>query len=389
MLYPPLYIGGYMADKYIRHFTMADIWRIILYMKTKYPALTRAKIPFEITHSDSLLKWLMKIAEARPFLDEYIGTPQEVKLLRRAKIKAVTYSNQIEGNHLSELDVSAVLNGKKIKGSAQDIKEIGNYRAALDYVEQIAKEKGSIRKSDFYDIQRLVTKDLLPEKQIGKIRTIPVSIVNSSTKEIIEACPEPHLLKDLVDELWVWLDDTTGVNPFLRAFAFHFIAVSIHPFADGNGRSVRLMQHLLLLKGGESIARLVPSETVIMRERDRYYSTLRQSRALNSLTPILEFLAECFALSAQDVVKEGKALLKEKTARKPNSRKDKILKYARGNSSFTAGDIVSFMSDIPRRTIERDLALLVKEKLLVATGENKARVYKMAATTKQTKTKSK
>jgi hypothetical protein len=74
-----------------------------------------------------------------------------------------------------------------------------------------------------------------------------VSIINASTGEKIDECPQPHELKDLLDDLWRWLDDTKNMSPFARAFAFHFIAVSIHPFADGNGRTVRLMQHLLLL----------------------------------------------------------------------------------------------------------------------------------------------
>jgi hypothetical protein len=99
----------------------------------------------------------MRIAEARPFLDEYLGTPQELKLLRRAKIKAVTYSNQIEGNHLGESEVDSVLKGKKVKGTAEEIKEIANYRTALDYVEKLAEDKRKLKPSDFCDIQRLVT----------------------------------------------------------------------------------------------------------------------------------------------------------------------------------------------------------------------------------------
>ncbi|MBC7467284.1 MAG: Fic family protein [Bdellovibrio sp.] len=50
------------------------------------------------------------------------------------------------------------------------------------------------------------------------------------------------------------------MTPFVKAFAFHYLAVAIHPFVDGNGRTVRLRQHLLLLKSGEQIARFVPIE---------------------------------------------------------------------------------------------------------------------------------
>jgi Fic family protein len=345
----------------------------------KYPALKHAKIPHEVVISNALLPWLLKIAEARPFLDEYLGTPQELKLLRRAKIKAVTYSNQIEGNQLDELEVTAVLQGRRVTASPHELKEIGNYRTALEYVEKLASDQRIFKQADFRDIQRLVTHGLLPEKQSGRIRTIPVSIINSGTGEKIEDCPEPHFLKDLLDELWLWLEENEEIDPFLRAFAFHYIAVAIHPFADGNGRSVRLAQHLLLLKGGQRIARMVPSETVIMRQRDRYYASIRQSRALGSLNPLLEFLAECFAIAAQEVVAEGKSLLRNNAILNPTGRHDKIMSFAKRRKIFSMGEIVTLLPDVPRRTLERDVATLVQEGLLVAKGEKKARVYRIKA----------
>lgn len=349
---------------------MADTWSM------DYPALKRAKIPCEINLSNPLISWLMKIAEARPFLDEYLGTPQEPKLLRRAKIKAVTYSNQIEGNHLDESDVDSVLKGKKVQASTQEIKEIANYRTALDYVEKLATDKRKLRPSDFCDIQRLVTTGLLDEKQVGRFRTISVSIVNSATNEKIDDCPEPHRLKELVDELWRWLDDSDGVDPFIVAFGFHYIAVAIHPFADGNGRTVRLMQHLLLLRAGQRIARIVPSETVIMRERDRYYSTIRQAKSLQALHPFLEFLAECFAVAAQEVVAEGRALLRSKADSQPKARRERILAFARKQKTFSISEVLPFCTDVPRRTVERDLSELVKQKRLVAIGDKKGRMYR-------------
>ena len=232
----------------------------------------------------------MRIAEAKPFLNESLETPLEVKLQHRARVRAlVTFSNQIEGNPLGEKEVTALLDGKRVAGSANSIKEIRNYFDALEYVERLAKDSRKLRVADFCDIQKLVTRDLIAERQWGKIRSVQVVIANAETREVIERCPEPHALKELLEELWEWLEETSKLNAFARAFAFHFIAVAIHPFADGNGRSVRLMQHLLLLKGGEGIARFVPSETAIMRKRDQYYASIRQSRALESLDPCSSF----------------------------------------------------------------------------------------------------
>ncbi len=346
-------------------------------MGSRYPALKRAKIPFEINNTDKLVKWLMQISESKPFLDEYLGSPLEVSLVRKAKVRAITYSNQIEGNELNEGEVTAVLKGQRVAGTSKDIKEVQNYHAALDYVEVLAEDKRPLKISDLCDIQRLVTEGTIPEKQCGRIRTIPVSIVNASTGEKIENCPEPHQLKELLAELWVWLDGTDEINPFIRAFAFHFIAVSIHPFADGNGRTVRLMQHLLLLRSGQKIARFVPSETAIMRERDRYYSAIRQSRVLNSIHPIVEFLAECFAHSASEVVEEGRKLLRATAGKTPQARHQKIISHAKKKKKFSIQDVLAWIPDVPRRTIERDLSVLVKNRTLKAQGETKSRTYSL------------
>ena len=354
---------------------MADKWRIISLMDNRYPHLRRLKIPHEVTNTDAMVSCLMRIAETKPFLDEYLGTPQEVKLLRKAKVRAITYSNQIEGNQLGETEVTAVLLGKKVAGSRKDIKEVQNYHEALDYAERLIEDSRLIRLADMCDLQRLVTQGLIEDRQCGRVRTIPVSIVNAATGEKIDECPKPHELKDLLDDLWRWLEDTKNMNPYTRAFAFHFIAVSIHPFADGNGRTMRLMQHLLLLHGGQRLARFVPSETTIMQNRDRYYTVIRQSRSLGSLHPILEFLAECFAVSAESVVEEGRKLLRESAGKTPEARQRKILLHAKRAETFSMQDVVGWLPAIPRRTLERDVAGLVKKRALKASGQLKARIY--------------
>src|SRR4051794_9066246 len=117
-------------------------------MTKRYPALAHHAIPSEILFTDVLVDSLMRIAETKPLLDEYLGTPQEVSLLRRAKVRAITYSNAIEGNSLKELEVTAVLAGKKVAGTPKDVREVQNYQEALDYVERLAEDSRPLKLSD-------------------------------------------------------------------------------------------------------------------------------------------------------------------------------------------------------------------------------------------------
>lgn len=344
---------------------------------SKYKSLDHQKIPVHFEYTNKLIQVLMRIAETKPYLEQYMGRPLEVQLLRQAKILAITYSNQIEGNKLEERSVTRALKEKKSDDEDKDIIEVRNYSDALEYVETLAAEKNMIRVRDMCDIQKLITKNLLNDKkQWGNVRTIQVNIVDAVTGKKIDTVPEPHFLNDLLSDLWSWLDDNSDLNPFIRAFAFHYLAVAIHPFADGNGRSMRLMQHLILLKSGEQIVRFVPSETAIMATRDKYYSSIRQCKSLASLNPIIEYLAECFATAAEKVIADSKKLIKKSLDKKPEARREKIINLSRQKKEFTIQDVMKTLEDVPRRTIERDLKTLVLDKKLKSSGAKKTRTYR-------------
>lgn len=53
----------------------------------------------------------------------------------------------------------------------------------------------------------------------------------------------------------------------------------IHPFADGNGRTARLLTLLLLYRSGYSVGRYISLERVIEDSRDTYYEALERSSA--------------------------------------------------------------------------------------------------------------
>jgi len=340
---------------------------------SKYKSLESLGIPYNIEFSNKLSNLLMRIAECKPFFKSSVSHSLKVNLLRNAKVKAITYSNQIEGNPLKEEDVQKLIYSKKSTEHIQQI-EIQNYADALDFLEKLALDKRFISINDFCDIQKLVTSGLLKKDQVGRIRTIPVSIVNVSTGNKIDSCPEPHMLKEALKDLWQWQEDTKEINPYARAFAFHFIAIAIHPFADGNGRTIRLMQHFLLLHSGEELARYIPSETAIMKHRKEYYAVICQTKKLGRLTPMLEFLADCFCEVAESVTKEARKILR-KESYTPENRQHEIIKLVKKKKEIQIKDVIKLFSDVPRRTLERDMKSLCEEKKLKAKGEKKARAY--------------
>ena len=103
----------------------------------KYGAFDQIEIPYKIELTDRLVRYLMEIAESKPFLDETFSAPLKSTLLRQAKIKSITYSNQIEGNTLTEKQVTALLENKILpKKATQEEKEVLNYNNALSFAEK-------------------------------------------------------------------------------------------------------------------------------------------------------------------------------------------------------------------------------------------------------------
>ena len=57
-----------------------------------------------------------------------------------------------------------------------------------------------------------------------------------------------------MDEIQAWLKSKYGLHPVAFAGEAHYRLVTIHPFADGNGRTARLLMNLILTMHGDPIA---------------------------------------------------------------------------------------------------------------------------------------
>lgn len=344
----------------------------------KYPTLKRLGICTEVKYSSKIVKILSDISKLTPFFDFNFTKPQKLSLRRHAKISAVTYSNQIEGNTLSETQVERLLKQGKLRKPNHEEKEVKNYSDALEFADILGREEKEIKLSDILDLHKLVMNGLLEKKQIGSLRGIPVSIVNSESKQVIDLCPEPHELKQAMEEFVEWIKDHKNEDPFVRAFSAHFIGVLIHPFLDGNGRTIRILQQLCLLKSKVEVANYVSSESMIIKNKNEYYHAIRVSKKINKIQFFCEYLGTCFLKAMKETIKTNeKKSIGSQGLFTPKDREKMILKEARDLGEFQMCDLQKCISKIPKRTLERDLRRLVKIKKIKAKGKNKGRKYKL------------
>jgi Fic family protein len=190
------------------------------------------------------------------------------KIKENLSIEWTYNSNSIEGNTLNLHETRMVLQeGITIKGkSLREHFEVYNHEKAIDYLYTLVNENYTIRSIDILSLHGLVMRSI-EEDFVGRIRNGGVRIVGANFTP-----PNANKVSDLLDELVEFTNtNPLGVNDLVLSTIFHHKFVWIHPFFDGNGRTVRLAMNLLLMRKG------FPPAIILKNDRKKYYEALNQA----------------------------------------------------------------------------------------------------------------
>lgn len=181
-------------------------------------------------------------------------------------------SNSIEGNSLTLRETQMVLQeGITVKGkSLREHFEAHNHDKAIDYLFSIVNDNYSLRSIDILSLHGLVLRSI-EDDFAGRLRNGGVRIVGANFVP-----PNANKVSDLLDELIEFVNtNSLGLNDIELASVFHHKLVWIHPFFDGNGRTVRLAMNLLLMRCG------FPPAIILKNDRKKYYEALNQANGGN------------------------------------------------------------------------------------------------------------
>ncbi|MDY4110416.1 MAG: Fic family protein [Eubacterium sp.] len=206
------------------------------------------------------------------------------KLRRANRIRTIHDSLAIEQNTLTLEQVTSVLNGKMVIAPPKDIQEVKNAYEIYELIDTL--DPYSV--DDLLKAHGVMTRGLVEES--GVFRTKPVGVVDSKSGEVIHVGTLPAYVPQAVEDLLQWLksDDT---NDIIKSCIFHFAFESIHPFLDGNGRTGRLWQTLILSKV-DSIFAYLPVESMIYKKQDEYYRAINDSDYAGESTEFIIFMLE-------------------------------------------------------------------------------------------------
>ncbi len=190
------------------------------------------------------------------------------KIRESLSIEWTYNSNSIEGNTLSLRETQMVLQeGITIKGkSLREHFETHNHDKAIEYLFSIINDDYVLRNIDILSLHSLVLRSI-EDDFAGRLRNGGVRISGANFVP-----PNANKVSDLLDELIDFVNaNPLELNDIELATIFHHKLVWIHPFFDGNGRTVRLAMNLLLMRCG------FPPAIILKNDRKKYYEALNQA----------------------------------------------------------------------------------------------------------------
>ncbi|MFC1868314.1 Fic family protein [Thermodesulfobacteriota bacterium] len=122
-----------------------------------------------------------------------------------------------------------------------------------------------------------------------RVRKVPGSALSQhTTGKIVYTPPDGNkLLRDLLDNLFIWMNSEDDIHPIIKAAIAHYQFESIHPFTDGNGRTGRIMVILYLVEQKLLQAPVLFLSGEILRYREIYYTLLQRIHEANDFFPYL------------------------------------------------------------------------------------------------------
>lgn len=222
-------------------------------------------------------EYLRDLDQARSRLDPHVELPDEYigELRRHALAETVHYSTKIEGNTLTLQQVQSLFAGERVSAPPDQVQEVENYREAVSYIQSLVINADlTITEDTIRTIHYLISKSLPGGYGPGRYRTQQNYVVDRLSQRRLFLPPAPDDIPDLMREFIEWLNRRDRFEPAYKAALTHLNFVAIHPFLDGNGRTARILDSLVMYRGGYKSQRLVSLEAYFGRDTQGYYNAL-------------------------------------------------------------------------------------------------------------------
>ena len=252
--------------------------------------------PFKITNE--MLSLVASIMEKIGKVDSFNNLDKLPILRKQNRIKSIHSSCAIEANSLSFNQVQDVINGIDVVGPQKDIIEVQNAIAAYKEIESV----NPFDEEELKRIHFIFGKNVV--KNPGKYRSGNEG-VSDENGNIVFVAPQPNLVPIHMSNLFAWIKkEFKTVNPLILSSVFHYEFVFIHPFSDGNGRTVRFWQNAILGKW-KPIFYWLPIENKIQQYQEDYYKAISMSHVNGESTAFIVFMLKMIDQTFSDLLSDA------------------------------------------------------------------------------------
>lgn len=344
--------------------------------------------------SNKILKNIGTIEGCREVIDNAPLVPSFAKEFQSdAQVRTIHHGTHIEGNDLTLYQTKKILEGAEVYGRARDIQEVINYRNVMILLDELAAKRGGYEPIMLKDIHRATVDRIVVPEKVGVFRTTEVVIKEEGTGKVIFQPPPSHEVPFLLDDFFEWLNDPVAseIHPIIRSGIAHYILVAIHPFVEGNGRTVRAFSTLILMREGYDTKKFFALEEHFDEDPGAYYEALgevdRQSPNLGAreITPWLEYFTGVVAIELTKIKDKVRKLsvdsrLKVKFGEQValTERQMRLIEYISDQGSGGMNELKKVLPMVSEDTILRELRDLLSKGILKKTGTTKASKYIIA-----------
>ena len=284
------------------------------------------------------------------------------ELRRKSRIKTIQASLEIEGNSLSQEQVTAILDNKRVIAPHREILEVQN---AIRVYENLESFKPASLTS-FCKAHKILMNGLVATP--GKLRSGSIGIMQGSA--VTHIAPSATMVKSLMNNLFEYLRYDKDL-PLIKSCVFHYETEFIHPFPDGNGRMSRLWQTVILRKYSP-LFEFLPVESLIKEKQHEYYRVIGEADNQGDSTGFIEFMLQIIDESLEAL------LTRQNVNLTGNDRLETFREKTRGDS-FTRKDYLRYFKEISSATASRDLREGADRGILKKKGARRTTQYRFNA----------
>ena len=324
----------------------------------------------KISYGLTIVNLLQRINEYKGKQELYKMQSPELldALLQVAKIQSAESSNRIEGIFADDKRI-ALLVKEKVEPRNRDEAEIAGYRDCLELIHASA-EHMQLRPKVIQQVHRMMMH--LSTGHGGNWKSVDNHIRETlpSGEQVVRFVPTPawqtpEAMEELC-QLYQEKRDKGQVPSLVLDALFVFDFLSIHPFADGNGRMARLLTLWALYQGGYEVGRYISLEKLVEQSKDQYYKTLQQSsqnwhEGNHDVSPWLEYYLTIVLRSYQKFEENVGGISTKSRGWKKKKIESVVENFI---ADFAISDLLERCPGIARPTITRTLNELRKQGII-------------------------